>query len=150
MNFKKGFTLIELLVVIAIIGGLAALFLPNFMAARERARDSQRKADIKSIQKALEMYKTDQLDTSYPPAITAGSSLSNGTTIYMNKIPVPPNNTSDASGITTYTYARSATSVRAYTLCGCLENKADSEGQTCPVGICSCGTGYKCYYVNQP
>lgn len=148
---KKAFTLIELLVVIAIIGGLAALFLPNFMAARERARDSQRKADIKSIQKALEMYKTDQLDTSYPATGTlpaAGAQFVNGTTVYMSKFPAPPNNASDADGITTYTYSRQ--SIRAYTLCACLENKADSEGKDCPLGLCSCGTGYKCYYVNQP
>jgi len=38
---KKAFTLIELLVVIAIIGMLSALFLPNFMGARERARDAK-------------------------------------------------------------------------------------------------------------
>jgi general secretion pathway protein G len=57
---KKGFTLIELLVVIAIIGMLSALLVPNFMGARERARDAQRKSDLKQIQKALEMYRQDQ------------------------------------------------------------------------------------------
>ncbi|PIU36636.1 prepilin-type cleavage/methylation domain-containing protein, partial [Candidatus Roizmanbacteria bacterium CG07_land_8_20_14_0_80_34_15] len=60
---KHGFTLIELLVVIAIIGSLSALFLPNFMAARERARDTQRKSDLRQIQKALEMHKQDQSPT---------------------------------------------------------------------------------------
>jgi general secretion pathway protein G len=61
---KKGFTLIELLVVIAIIGMLSALLVPNFMGARERARDAQRKSDLKQIQKALEMYRQDQTSLS--------------------------------------------------------------------------------------
>ena len=66
---KKAFTLIELLVVIAIIGSLSALFLPNFMAVRERARDSQRKSDLKQIQKAFELYKQDQTPTAFPETL---------------------------------------------------------------------------------
>ena len=65
----KGFTLLELLVVIGIIGVLAALSLPNFMSARARARDGQRKSDLVQIQKAFELYKFDQPTPAYPDTI---------------------------------------------------------------------------------
>lgn len=59
MRLKKGFTLIELLVVISIIGMLTALIVVNFNAARERARDVERKSDMDQIKKALRMYYND-------------------------------------------------------------------------------------------
>jgi len=57
-NFSA-FTLIELLVVMALIGTLATLLLANFNAARERARDAQRKSDLRNIQTALRLYYND-------------------------------------------------------------------------------------------
>lgn len=66
-NFKKGFTLIELLIVIAIIGVLATLLMVNFIGVRQRARDAQRKSDLRQIQSALEIYRSDQ--GSYPASI---------------------------------------------------------------------------------
>jgi type II secretion system protein G len=63
-NFK-GFTLIELLVVIAIIGLLTTLAVVSFGNARERARDTKRKSDLRQITKALEMYFDD--NGVYPP-----------------------------------------------------------------------------------
>ena len=67
-NMKKAFTLIELLVVISIIGVLTAIVVPNFMGARERASDSQRKQDMVSIKNALRTYYND--NQRYPSMAT--------------------------------------------------------------------------------
>jgi len=146
---KKAFTLIELLVVIAIIGMLSALLVPNFMGARERARDAQRKSDLKQIQKALEMYRQDQTPPAYPTATASrlgscGNSLSFGSTVYMNKIPCDP------LGPTPYYYSPNNTNL-TFELCTCLENKADPEPT--PASICgglSCPSGQKKYGITQP
>ena len=68
----KGFTLIELMIVIAIIAILAAIAIPNFMAARRKARISADKQQLASYATALEVYATDEAlgDGSYPAADT--------------------------------------------------------------------------------
>jgi prepilin-type N-terminal cleavage/methylation domain-containing protein len=61
---QAGFTLIELLVAISIIAVLTAVLLPNFMGAREKAKDSQRVQDLYAIKNALRTYYNDH--QSYP------------------------------------------------------------------------------------
>ncbi len=63
---RDGFTLIELLVVIAIIGVLVGLLLPAVQAARESARATQCKNNLKQIALVTESFHDSW--QAYPPA----------------------------------------------------------------------------------
>jgi prepilin-type N-terminal cleavage/methylation domain-containing protein len=62
---ERGFTLIELLIVVAIIAILAAIAIPNFLAAQTRSKVSRTQADLRSIATGLESYMVD--NNVYPP-----------------------------------------------------------------------------------
>lgn len=67
---RPAFTLIELLVVITIIGILAAIALPNYIRAKDKAKEVQTKSAIKSLQVAIERYQVDQEE--YPLWLLGG------------------------------------------------------------------------------
>src|SRR3954468_635011 len=60
-NRQKGFTLIELLIVVAIIGIIAALLIPNFLDALQKAKQKRTVADMRNAGTAMFSWLTDQV-----------------------------------------------------------------------------------------
>lgn len=142
-KYKLGFTLVELLVVVSLIGVLSTLVLANLNSARERARDAQRKSDLRNIQTALRLYYNDT--GGYPTAsggnivacsgtCTWGQPWINGTVTYMGTLPKDPL----SSQYYIYTYVDSDN----YTLEACLENKSDDKGVATTGSWCPSGWKY--------
>lgn len=61
---QRGFTLVELMVVIVIIGLLATVVMINVMPSQDRAMVEKARADIATLEQALETYRLEML--SYP------------------------------------------------------------------------------------
>ena len=109
----RGFTIVELLIVVVVIGILASITLIAFGGVQAKARDSQRLQDIKTIVKALELYKTN--NGIYPDEIsttngggwevtTDGTSATNFLSALISsgvvsKVPLDPRNIGDSSGV---------------------------------------------------
>lgn len=153
---KKGFSLIELLVVIAIMALLIGLAVPNFLGARERARDTRRKTELAQLKTALRLYYNDY--NTYPATDTgvylkacgsaggsrcpvcasaefaAGGADGCGTT-YMRSLP-------KIGTTSTYKYYQ-CTGGDDFRLKSTLENASDADvtasQSRCPAG---CGTTY--------
>lgn len=143
-NFKSGFTLIELLIVVAIIGLLSTLLMSNFVGFRQRGRDGQRKSDLRQIQAALEMYRSD--NASYPGALAAcGSPFALAGVTYMQTLPCDPLGATYYNSANYY-YGSDGT---VYTLGTCLENENDSQGSSCPSCPAGCSSGVF-YVLNNP
>jgi len=137
-----GFTLIELLVVIAIISVLAGLLVANFVGVRQRGRDAQRKSDLRQIQSALELHRSDN-GNYFSTLPSCGSAFTVGSVTYMQKIPCDPSVETD--------YVFSSTGI-TYTIYACLENANDQDrdaddGQA---GDLCAGAGVVSYTLTNP
>ncbi|WKZ24397.1 MAG: prepilin-type N-terminal cleavage/methylation domain-containing protein [Patescibacteria group bacterium] len=119
---KRAFTLIELLVVIAIIGVLSTLVVVALGNSRAGARDAKRVSDLKSLANALELYYAN--NNEYPSSITTGGQLTDGTVVYMSKVPENPSN--DSGGICgSYDYYYTS-SGNDYAISFCLDKGFDN------------------------
>lgn len=78
------FTLIELLVVIAIIAILAAMLMPALQQARETAKESNCRSNLKQLTSAMQMYASDYDDHPFhcPPNVGDGNESKGGSVYY--------------------------------------------------------------------
>jgi general secretion pathway protein G len=92
---KAGFTLIELMIVVVILGILATMIMPRILGRPEQARRMRAKIDIRNIESALALFKT---DTGRFPTTSEGFEVlvsdpgikgynSDG---YLDKLPIDP------------------------------------------------------------
>jgi general secretion pathway protein G len=163
MKLLKGFTLIELLVVLGILGILAAALLAviNPVAQLQKSADAHRKADLESLQRALELFYQD--NGNYPASsgtyhiedvngnpLNWGSSWQTNGQTYMNELPKDP--------VSTQNYVYYSTG-QAYYLYAHLERGAGdpdvcNKGNACtnvPNGVtCSTGGAVCNYGVSSP
>ena len=91
---KNGFTMVELIIVATIIGILAAIAIPNFLAAQVRAKVSRAKGEMEMMTIALQSYYVDR--TMYPLNAKVGKPLDTDlltlTTpiVYITRLPKDP------------------------------------------------------------
>jgi type II secretion system protein G len=94
----RGFTLIEMIVVLALISVIATVVLGavNPIGQLQKSNDAHRKADLESLQHALELYYQDK--NTYPPSSANFQIMSGATTVtwgsawqpYMATLPKDP------------------------------------------------------------
>ncbi len=173
---QDGLTLVELVVVVGVLGVMAVAGLTFIRPDTQlkKSRDSQRKSDMKVIQSALELYRSD--NGKYPevngddipgvancPASNSTSLLDDSTdttcqtpesdTVFLQTVPTDPK-----TGLeyyycrTTANPACGAPSTAGYALFACLENGNDTDGITAPTPVSTAVTcsSTKFYKVTNP
>lgn len=133
-KFDRGFTIVELLIVMGILAVLATFFINGYTGTQRRARDAQRKSDLKQIANSLEIYFNDARrypvessgviagcpSTSSTPCTWGSGQFTDGVTIYFKTVP--------GETTTGYTYIyRSDANGTYYRLYARLENPDDPD-----------------------
>lgn len=171
LSTQKGFTLIELLVVILVIGALSGVLLSvvNSAGIRGKARDAQRKADVKKIQTALELYFAD--NRTYPASDGGGGAnsweqINSGQTNaiigilepnYIDPMPTDPllesGNNSDPCATEDFRRYNYRSDGSYYYLTAIMEVTTSNDDSACAANV-GCSAGYAtedvCYYAQNP
>lgn len=121
-NFRSnGFVRIEFLILICIIIVAGITLWSSYAAARAQARDEQRVIDVHLMQKALDVYFTNNGFYPYGNGIGMPQTMID----YLEPLPMPPSadgNCTDAQN--SYTYSQKSNGLD-YLLTFCLGSKTD-------------------------
>ena len=131
----------ELLVVIGIIAVITGMISFNSNQARSRARDVQRKNDMKELGQALELYKNDN-NQQYPNAADYDALIPMLTNYVKSEFKDPKiAQTGNDAAWDNYTYT-SASPYTSYTLTSCFENRSDTMATGGDCGTSGTGKTY--------
>jgi general secretion pathway protein G len=93
---RTGFTLIELMIVIVILGLLATIIMPRMLNRPEQARRMKTKVDIRNIESALALFKSDTgrfptTSEGLDVLVTNQGGIKNyNSDCYLDKVPLDP------------------------------------------------------------
>ncbi|HEX3068827.1 MAG TPA: type II secretion system protein GspG, partial [Thermoanaerobaculia bacterium] len=76
---------VGLLLIVAVLGIVAAIAIPNFLTAQQRAKQKRTVADIRSLSAAIEAYSTDKNE--YPKGATAADLAAALSPTYIRTVP---------------------------------------------------------------
>ena len=102
---ERGFTLVEMMVVIVIIGLLATIVIINVMPAADRAAVTKARADISTLEQAVELYRLE--NARYPASEEGLQALVSGN--HIRRLPNDPWNRP-------YVYAAPGANGRPFTI----------------------------------
>lgn len=110
---RKGFTIIELLVVITVIAILVGIALPRFKGMQDEGNISKAKAELRTLQSAVESYYIHN-SNAYPPTGAAAlqTALASAVPSIINYVPTDPFSSTGAD----YGYVLGGTNNKFYVI----------------------------------
>jgi prepilin-type N-terminal cleavage/methylation domain-containing protein len=129
---KAAFTLIELLVVITVVGILAAVPVLSFTGQIRKARDVQRKSDLKQYQEALTSYLGKH--NGFYPSYTSATSLNGSLCSFDLALPKCPSDPKEANSYQYISNGTGGATATDYVIWSTLENYPNTYWVSCSKG----------------
>lgn len=129
----SGFTLIETLIVVTVVGLIAVISFRYIATHFKKARDGERRADMKLVRNYIEQFYTDERH--YPWTGDGVSNFNTLRTLLTNRYLTRLSEVEDP-GLLNYTYSYNA-GIERYCLCAELEIANGNSGANCDFNAAS-------------